>query len=120
MCSEREVNRRLGKEVISDDDRFTPGLTFYELIIRQVNWVIQRAFLFNNQQTEVVGPDPAIWIAGHSLGAALASLFFAHLLHVPEFPLTISKRVRFFWPLSMQLVFFFRDAILQLTLWRRH
>ena len=71
---------------------FRPYLTFYELVIRHINCVIQTKFLHQTKE----GPEPAIWIAGHSLGAALATILFSHLLHAPKFPLTISKWVNAF------------------------
>jgi hypothetical protein len=90
-CNKRQIQERLGKRVNWDEDQedsFTPALTFYERVIRKTNWVIQNRFPRQLDDSS----EPAIWVAGHSLGAALASIFFSHLLHVPQFPLTISKK----------------------------
>jgi len=86
-CSKEEIAHRLGKDGdwSAPEDNFEPKLTFYELVIRRTNSIIQREFNAEH--------PPAIWIAGHSLGAALATIFFSHLLHSPEFPLTIPREV---------------------------
>lgn len=87
VCSRKQFYKRLGRdgEAHVDERSFKPALTFYELVIRRLNAVLQLHFAGHEE-------EPAIWISGHSLGAALASIFFAHLLHVPDFPLVVSKK----------------------------
>jgi hypothetical protein len=79
VCHKSRICRRLAKNRSGrKQQQWTPPLSFYERLIRAINWVIHDYFLPGE------GRQPAMWLTGHSMGGALASIFFAHLLHVPE------------------------------------
>jgi hypothetical protein len=78
VCDEDTIRSRLAKNKDwTHVEEFTPPLSFYERLIRKINWVNFNCFQRRRSRA-------AMWITGHSMGGALASIFFAHLLHVPK------------------------------------